>query len=305
MLLCIEMAMFSIFHLWAFPWTVYDINRSNIVASESAPGFLPDPKTAYQGGKFGEQALMEAFNPWDLIKAVGRGFRWAAVGRRRRMEDISYKTSQGVGLEPTRNQFTAFDSMNGGGVDDQHGTAYYNDPSPPKHLDANEDKHRLLANAQSNPTSDFPRPMSRHPPRDPALGLSNTGDIGTAKTSVPYSPSPYADSHGQLTPTITTTTTNEYGIATPESSSLGVSDTGYHPPRSPAHSRNVSGESSIHSHRKNRSVTPTTIPPDAMPLGPPGRKSSEHAEWEMYGGRGQGEDERALGGGHGVGDNRF
>lgn len=300
MLLCIEMALFAVFHLWAFPWKVYDINRSNIVASESAPGFLPDPKTAYQGGKFGERALMEAFNPWDLIKAVGRGFRWAAVGRRTRMDDISYKTSQGVGLEPTRNQFTAFGGAGGKSVDDPHGTAYYGHENRPNYYAEDEDEHRLLANAQSNPTSNFPRPMSRHPPRDPALNPSNTGDIGTAKSF-----DPPTDSQGHLVPTITTTTTDEYGVTTPETSSLGTADKGYYP-QSPSHSRNVSAEStSAASQRRNRSVTPTTLPPDSMPLGPPGRKSNEQAEWEMYGGRGHGEDERALGGGHGVGDNRF
>ncbi|KAK4695377.1 hypothetical protein P7C71_g2364, partial [Lecanoromycetidae sp. Uapishka_2] len=109
LLLCMEMAFFSIFHLWAFPWRVYDIRRSEIVASESAPGMNLDPKTAYQGGPFGSRALMDAFNPWDLIKNVGRGFRWFFKGRKTRMEDISYKDStQNTGLEPTRNQVTAF-----------------------------------------------------------------------------------------------------------------------------------------------------------------------------------------------------
>ncbi|KAL8816208.1 MAG: hypothetical protein Q9223_004747, partial [Gallowayella weberi] len=91
LLLCIEMAIFSVFHLFAFPWQVYDVRRSAIVASESAPGFLPDPKTAYLGGPMGTKALLDAFNPWDLIKAIGRGFRWFAIGRRRRENDISYQ----------------------------------------------------------------------------------------------------------------------------------------------------------------------------------------------------------------------
>ncbi|KAI4255865.1 MAG: hypothetical protein L6R42_006525, partial [Xanthoria sp. 1 TBL-2021] len=91
LLLCIEMAIFSVFHLFAFPWQVYDIRRSAIVASESVPGYLPDPKTAYLGGPLGSKALLDAFNPWDLVKAIGRGFRWFAVGRRNREQDVSYQ----------------------------------------------------------------------------------------------------------------------------------------------------------------------------------------------------------------------
>lgn len=104
LLLCVEMAIFSVFHLFAFPWQVYDIHRSAIVASESAPGFLPDPKTAYLGGAFGSQALLDAFNPWDLIKAIGRGFKWFAVGRRTRENDISYqayKISRPINPDPS------------------------------------------------------------------------------------------------------------------------------------------------------------------------------------------------------------
>ena len=299
MLLCIEMAIFAVFHLWAFPWTVYDVHRSNIVAAESAAGFMPDSKTAYQGGRFGERALMDAFNPWDLIKAVGRGFRWAAVGHRRRMDDISYKTPQGTGLEPTRNQFTAFQPLDDNAFGDHDSTAY--NPKQQNYYAQDGDEDRLLTNAQSNPASNYPRPMSRHPPRDAALHLHNASDIGTAAPYDPYkrSKSPYQDSSGHLAPN---GRPMDYGIITPETSSLGSQD-GYNAPsRSQPHSRNVSGESA----RREMNLTPSSqLPPDQTPLGPPGRKSAEHAEWERYGGRGQGEDERDLGGGHGVGDNRF
>ena len=292
------MSIFSIFHLWAFPWQVYDIRRSQIVASESAPGFLPDPKTAYQGGRYGQRALMDAFNPWDLVKAVGRAFKWAAVGRRRRMEDISYKNShQSTALEPTRNQFTAFQNPGNDSFDlppGQRGqNSYLQKPSRYAPLPEQEDSDRLLAHAQSNPTSSapesYPRPMSRSPARDPALGAKH-GDIGT------YDPAPIASHHyhhpsyqdpsGHLAPI-------EYGVtptAHPETGSLDSQDTSYHSPG-----------------RSERRVTPTTLPPDTTPLGPAGRKSSDQAEWDMWAGvrSDRGEDERDLGGGHGVGDNRF
>ena len=178
LLLCIEMAIFSVFHLWAFPWQVYDIRRSAIVASESAPGFLPDPKTAYRGGPFGFKALMDAFNPWDLVKAVGRGFKWFAVGRRTREQDISYKSSvnHGKGHEPSRST-----DLNGPWRTDN---SFESQPrpymgtggkSPGRYQPLHEDEDdRLLSHAQSAPQSipitdntSYPRPMIRHPTPPP------------------------------------------------------------------------------------------------------------------------------------------
>ena len=173
MLLCIEMAIFSIFHLWAFPWKVYDVRRSPIVAAESAAGFLPDPKTAYQGGKFGQKALMDAFNPWDLIKAVGRGFRWFVVGRRTREQDISYKThlQDNVNLEPARASDPASSAYRPShSFEDTHPLDPYAPTSTtniggvplkkPRHYralsghdDERNDHHGLLSHAQPNPSS--------------------------------------------------------------------------------------------------------------------------------------------------------
>ena len=96
MLLCIEMACFSILHLWAYPWRVYarshHDNKSHTFASSSEdPSLhLDDVGETYKGGRFGVKAFLDAFNPWDLVKAIGRGFRWAAVGRKDREKDISY-----------------------------------------------------------------------------------------------------------------------------------------------------------------------------------------------------------------------
>ena len=187
LLLCIEMAIFSIFHLWAFPWQVYDIRRSAIVAAESAPGFLPDPKTAYKGGFFGIRALMDAFNPWDLVKAIGRGFRWFAVGRRTREQDISYKsyTGNSAYLEPSRNTTlddawrtdNSFDSQNR-----PYGAASAKSPGRYQRVDGEED-HRLLSHAQSVPQSmpvtddtAYPRPMIRHPTPPPNSRIPTTND---------------------------------------------------------------------------------------------------------------------------------
>lgn len=271
MLLCIEMAIFSVFHLWAFPWEVYDVRRSQIVASESVAGFFPDPKTAYRGGAFGSKALMDAFNPWDIIKAVSRGFKWFFVGRKKRMEDVSYKNfDRGTGLEPTRNQITAFETGNQSfdGAPGPHPFVQDGKPGRYQSLFEEEDSDRLLAHAQSNPEAPYPRPMERLP------HLNAGGDIGTMGVYDPPTP------HGPPYPTTRhQDPRQEYGVT--DERSLEERDTGYH-------------------GAKGR-VTPLP-PPDPHPLGPPGGRSDEN-EWNLWGGAR--ENERDLGGGHGVGDNRF
>jgi hypothetical protein len=74
-LLCIEMALFSVLHIFAFPWKPYDISKS-----ETASAF-------YDGGTMGWRAIMDAFNPMDFVKAAARGFRWLFVGIRNRHND--------------------------------------------------------------------------------------------------------------------------------------------------------------------------------------------------------------------------
>ena len=162
------MALFSLLHLFAFPWKEYDVRRSEIVAAESGPGFLMDPKTAYKGGTFGQRALMNAFNPWDLVKAVGRGFKWFAVGRRTREQDISYKNNaQGASLEPIRPD------------------SNFRAPKPrPYHPLSDDDEQELLARAQTNPFAD-PDPHSRR--WGPADGA---GDIGAVDTAALYDERP-------------------------------------------------------------------------------------------------------------------
>lgn len=277
------MAIFSVFHLWAFPWQVYDVKRSHIVAAESAPGFHPDPRNAYQGGFFGARALRDAFNPWDLIKAVGRAFKWATVGHRRRHEDISYKNS--TGLEPTRNQNTAFENPGNQSFDiPQNGTApYARGPGRAARyapLDE-EDSDRLLAHAQGNPSTVYPKPMERLPNR--STPGAKTGDIGTVGVY----------DHPNLQPPTTHLSGDNKHNRKPSGGSIETQDTAYH-------SSLASGQRSRDSSR----LTPGP-PPDTFPLGPPGRKSyeDERNEWDVWGGvKGS---ERDLGGGHGVADNQF
>jgi hypothetical protein len=83
MLVCFEMMIFAVMHHFAFPWKPYDLKRQGL------PDSLDEPKH-YAGGPV--HALVDALNPWDVIKAFGRGMRWLFVGVRHRKEDVSYQT---------------------------------------------------------------------------------------------------------------------------------------------------------------------------------------------------------------------
>ncbi len=89
MLLDIEMAIFAIFHLWAFSWRPYSLKSKHNLA-ESVPGH-DLARSDYKGGPLGIKAIFEAFNPWDLVKAVGRAAKWLFVGRKKRTQDVSYQ----------------------------------------------------------------------------------------------------------------------------------------------------------------------------------------------------------------------
>ena len=75
LLLCVEMAIFAILHLWAFPYHPY---------ARHARG-------SSQGGFLGARALWDAINIWDVIKGFGRGMRWLFVGARHRHEARPYR----------------------------------------------------------------------------------------------------------------------------------------------------------------------------------------------------------------------
>lgn len=163
------MAVFALFHLWAFPWKVYDVKRSKIVASESVPGFSLDPKTSYRGGWLGTKALLDAFNLWDLIKAIGRAFKWIIIGHRMREQDVSYLNStRGTGLEPIRTKDPSsrdnapFDENDFSADPDIHHYYTGRNNAAYGHLDQDEEDD-LLGHAQNVPRS-HPPPYSAGPP---------------------------------------------------------------------------------------------------------------------------------------------
>jgi hypothetical protein len=82
LLIAIEMGLFAVLHFWGFPWRPYAILQDKTTTRDAQ---------CYQGGRLGLKALIDAMNPWDLVKANARGLRWLFSGRKKRTEDPSYE----------------------------------------------------------------------------------------------------------------------------------------------------------------------------------------------------------------------
>ncbi|KAF2126200.1 DUF300-domain-containing protein [Dothidotthia symphoricarpi CBS 119687] len=101
MLICVEMIIFATMHTFAFSWKPYDLeSEKSLTSSEHSSSSYPQ---VYDRGPAG--ALLDALNPWDIIKACGRGFRWLFVGVRRRKTDSSYQITE-VNLMATTSDST-------------------------------------------------------------------------------------------------------------------------------------------------------------------------------------------------------
>jgi hypothetical protein len=94
LLIAIEMAFFSVLHIWAFPWKPYTIDSQEL--TEDGDPAVYKGEVVYKGGPMGLKAYIDAFNPWDMLKATGRGFRWLFVGRKNRLMDTSYSGQPGT-----------------------------------------------------------------------------------------------------------------------------------------------------------------------------------------------------------------
>lgn len=104
LLITVEMALFSLLHLFAFSARPYHLKKVGSRANK------------YSGGFLGIFAWIDAFNPWDFIKAIARGARWLVVGIRRREQDPSYRR-QHAPLRPD-SAFSARDGLVPGEADD-------------------------------------------------------------------------------------------------------------------------------------------------------------------------------------------
>lgn len=189
MLLDIEMAIFAVFHLWAFSWRPYSL-RSKQNLAESVPGH-DLTRIDYKGGFLGLKAIFEAFNPWDLVKAVGRAARWLFVGRKSRTQDVSYqigRTTTGTGLNPNAphesNKHSIYPPIAG-----YQGSSHLvgAGAKPYASSDINEGQE-LLRNAQGNPVSRPPLQRDDSSSGSPYVDVNSgqhsrmSSDIGVARS---------------------------------------------------------------------------------------------------------------------------
>lgn len=183
MLLCIEMAFFAIFHLWAFSWRPYSLH-SKVLMAEAVPG---EPALAYQGGFLGLRAIIDSMNPWDMFKAIGRAAKWLFRDRKHRHLDVSYDLSRKNTDDTVKtNQSTAYTGVQKLG----------------------EEESGLLANSQAMARTDHSPYRSDQPYRpDHSPYRVDTkpeeGDIGVATSSLddqphqPYNPQRYQQQYYQ------------------------------------------------------------------------------------------------------------
>ena len=168
LLLCIEMAFFSIFHIWSFSWKSYTLGSSQqmseVVAGENVG------KGSYQGGFLGLKAIFDAFNVWDMLKATGRSARWLFKGRKTRHADASYSLNR---KDTDQSDFSAR-GQNLSTFNNASGAAKL----PPYNGGGDEEDANLLANSQHMSTS--------RPPNFQTEGhydSNNASDIGLATSS--------------------------------------------------------------------------------------------------------------------------
>ncbi|KAI1409417.1 DUF300-domain-containing protein [Hypoxylon sp. FL1857] len=218
LMLCVEMAIFSIMHLWAFPYAPY------VESAKTSFYPVPDPSMGIpprenehgpkMGGFMGLKAFGDALNLWDIIKAFGRGMRWLFVGVKKRHTDPSYQakpddidtsypmkpyganhpTGKSTDHLPIATEFRRSTF----GIPQSSG-----DPVP-------EESAGLITNAQPNPASP-PRPPNPYmdqgrqqfydssPPGTYSPYEDARGDIGVAHTRYEYDPNEVYSSQGGST----------------------------------------------------------------------------------------------------------
>ena len=167
MLLDIEMALFAFFHLWAFSFKPYTKK-----AQMSKMGGT-SPEVRYYGGFLGLKAMIDAMNPWDMVKAIARSARWLFVRRKHRNVEISapIDMDSSTGYKPDK----AYDQGNMGYLAPQGNVG-----KPPNYAgsdsgDGEEDHVGLLGKAQ--------KPGTVAPYAENGNGNDySASDIGLAKT---------------------------------------------------------------------------------------------------------------------------
>ncbi|KAL7812685.1 DUF300 domain-containing protein [Trichoderma aethiopicum] len=160
LLLCVEMAIFSCLHIWAFPYQVYRRGAASSFypspdASKGTIG-LEKPALPNRGGFLGLRALWDAMNLWDLVKAFVRGMRWLFCGIKRRKEDVSYKlgtaNEEALSLSNLHEPKPGQDAYNPA-FEDPTATAYHGVGGGGVMSPIGDERVGLIYNAQPNPDS--------------------------------------------------------------------------------------------------------------------------------------------------------
>ncbi|KAL4737505.1 organic solute transporter Ostalpha-domain-containing protein [Aspergillus similis] len=156
LIISVEMALFAVLHLWSFPWKPYAIGFQ----TDEVTDMYGNGKRTYHGGRWGMGALLDALNPIDLLKAVGRSMRWLFVGRKKRTLDPSYQLStEAVGLNQTGSAQHPADTSYGGS-----GALMTDAVSNRYGHQADEEGEVLLSHAQKNPSTSDLGDMGSAPP---------------------------------------------------------------------------------------------------------------------------------------------
>ncbi|KAF5018607.1 hypothetical protein F66182_9399 [Fusarium sp. NRRL 66182] len=92
LLICIELIPFSLFFVWAYPWSVYKDGdgRGNFSKLDQAV----KPTNAYQGGPFGIRAWLAMLNPSDNLRAIAFVVSQSSRPRRSRVAVGSYGSQE-------------------------------------------------------------------------------------------------------------------------------------------------------------------------------------------------------------------
>lgn len=153
LLLCIEMAIFAVLHLFAFPWKPY-ASGSKVPDYPLSPTNGPkDTVGPKQGGLLGWRAIADAMNPWDLVKGFARGMRWLFIGVKHRENDISYKVSgansiNDMDLQPTMSPENGYKRTESLPIADEFRRSKFGMPGFDK---GGDEGAGLIAHAQPNP----------------------------------------------------------------------------------------------------------------------------------------------------------
>ena len=175
MLIDIEMALFAVLHIWAYPWQAYSVKNPRMATAESGAGYNLDA-SEYRGGPLGMNAFVDAFNPWDIIKAIGRGFKWAIVGRKSREQDVSYQPGYQAG---TQLQNSSGSKVKMGSYEPLEG-----EPEDEARYSSSYDPYRARGQAQAaHPSSNGPAPPNGLGPG--RMGLGSTEAFAAAPLSRP------------------------------------------------------------------------------------------------------------------------